>query len=213
MTTKPKLSPPQDDDGLLDRLANRGFALRIALAVILLLFFTNIATPLLLVHLMSDPERVLAYDDSGNMVFAHLRHWGDAPGIFRLCAKDAAYTMFMRNPAGVDDPELLPLLFTKTAQAKLQHLIDDEAADFGRYQFHQKIELDPWQLERESADGVRATTQIQLTREGHTKGDVEKPKSDVRIATLTLHLFRNTDIATNKRYPLGVWDFDLSYQH
>lgn len=207
MNSKPKLG--HDDDGFLDRMANRGFALRAAAFVILFLICTNIISPLLVIHLLNEPERVTIYDDAGNIVHARLRRYDDAAGLYRVCAKEAAYALFMRNPTGTDDPDIVPLVFAGNAQKKLQDFIANESADFTRYQFHQKAELDTWHFQKTGDGTVRATTRVQLTRTGIAK---ERARNEVRTANLTLHMFRNRDIATNKKYPLAVWDFDVSYQ-
>lgn len=205
----PKQRPAADDDGFLDRMANRGFALRLAAIVIAFLLLTNILSPLLVIHLLNEPERVTIYDDAGNIVHARLRRYDDAAGLYRVCAKEAAYALFMRNPNGSDDPDIIPLIFNGDAQKKLQTFIANEAPDFNRYQFHQKAELDTWQFQKTGDGTVRATTRVQLTRTGIAK---ERARNEVRTAQLTLHMFRNRDIATNKKYPLAVWDFDITYQ-
>lgn len=206
---KPKLKPATDDDGFLDRMANRGFALRFAGLIIIVLIGTNIVSPLLVIHLLNEPERVTIYDDAGNIVFARLRRFDDAAGLYRICAKEAAFAIFMRNPRGSDDPEIVPLLFNGDAQKKLAGFIASEGQDFNRFQFHQKAELDTWQFQRSGDGTVRATTRVQLTRTGVAN---ERARNEVRTATLTLYMFRNRDIATNRKYPLAVWDFDVAYQ-
>jgi hypothetical protein len=213
MKEPPKATAPKprahDDDGFLDRMANRGFALRVAGLLILFLLGTNIVSPLLVVHLMNEPERVTIYDEEGNIVFAKLRKYREATGLYRICAKEAVYTMFMRNPRGLDDPELVPLLLTPPAQAKLNKLLEEENGEFNRYQYHQKVEIDAWQFQPGGRDTMDASTKLQFTRVGVAN---DRQKTDVRHAVITLHLFRNADIATNKKYPLAVWDFDFQYQ-
>jgi hypothetical protein len=85
--------------------------------------------------------------------------------------------------------------------------LGEEAKHFEAYRLHQKVEMDPFILEAEGDDMVRAATTLQLTRVGVFN---ERPKNEVVSAKLVLRLFRNKDIATNRRYPVGVWDFDYS---
>lgn len=196
-----------DDASLFDRMASRGFAVRALCGLVLFLFFTNLLSPLLIIHLLSDPERVAIIDEHDNIVFARMRKFSSASTLYARIGREAALTMFMRNPKGLDDPELLTLMFTGTAQSKLTALLAEEAKSFEQYNYHQKVEMSDFVLEAEGNDQVRASTTLQLTRLGFL-GD--RQKSEVVNAQLVLRLFRNKDIATNRRYPLGVWDFDYS---
>jgi hypothetical protein len=196
-----------DDASTIDRMANRGFAVRLLGCLVLFLFFTNLISPLLIVHLMSDPERVAIIDESDNIVFARMRKFSSASTLYARIGREAVLTMFMRNPKGLDDTDIIPLLFSTAAQAKLTALLGEESKNFEAYHFHQKVEMDPFVLEGEGNDMVRATTTLQLTRVGYYN---DRPKNEVVSAQIVLRLFRNKDIATNRRYPVGVWDFDYS---
>ncbi len=207
MNPPPPLKARRDDAGLIDRMANRGFAIRVLGVLCLFLFLTNLISPFVVVHLLSDPERVAIIDESNNIVFARLRKFSDASTLYARIGREATLSMFMRNPRGLDDPEVLPLLFSPAAQAKLTALLGEEAKHFEAYRLHQKVEMDPFILEAEGDDMVRAATTLQLTRVGVFN---ERPKNEVVSAKLVLRLFRNKDIATNRRYPVGVWDFDYS---
>lgn len=190
-------------------MANRGFALRIALAVILLLLATNIVSPFVTIYLLTEPERVAVVDEPGNIHYLHLRKYRDAMALYRLCAQEATYAAFMRSPQGPDDPDMVGLLYTKSAGEKLAKLIAEESADFSKFQFHQKVEIGKWTFEPAGDDNFRATARLQLIKTGVAN---ERPRTEVRTADLILYLFRNPDIATNRKYPVGVWDFELAYQ-
>jgi hypothetical protein len=202
-----KIRVRPDDASLFDRMASRGFAVRVLCGLVLFLFFTNLITPLLVIRLLSDPERVAIIDESDNIVFARMRKFSSASTLYARISREAVLTMFMRNPKGLDDPELLPLLFTPAAQSKLTALLAEEAKNFDQYHYHQKVEMSDFALEAEGNDQIRASTTLQLTRLGYF---ADRQKTEVVSAQLVLRLFRNKDIATNRRYPVGVWDFDYS---
>jgi hypothetical protein len=206
--TPPTKAPLRADDAsVFDRMASRGYAVRLLCGLVVALFFTNLLSPLLIIHLLSDPERVAIIDESDNIVFARLRKFSSATTLYARIGRDAVLAMFMRNPKGLDDPELLDLLFTATAQKKLAALLAEEAKFFEQYHYHQKVEMSDFVLEAEGNDQIRATTTLQLTRLGFL---ADRQKSEVVSAQLVLRLFRNRDIATNRRYPLAVWDFDYT---
>jgi hypothetical protein len=114
----------------------------------------------------------------------------------------------MRNPVGLDDTEAVTFYFMSAARAKLDAEVKAQAPLFTSRNYHQKVQLDEnIRLTKIDDDQVLATVKVQLLRFG-VVGDRIKP--DVVSGTLQLTLIRNRDIATNRKAPIGVWDYEFT---
>jgi hypothetical protein len=197
----------QDDASLLDKLARRGTALRWTLLLCAFLFACNVVSPIIIIYLLNEPHYVANVDDNDNIIFARLKNFRDSQEIYSTVARTATKVMLSRNPGGLDESDMTALIFAPQALQKLQKYLDQDSAIFNQYSYHQKVELGQISLTKQSDDTVKADVQFLLTRLGAFNG---RARTQVIKGNLTLFLFRNKDIAINKKYPAAVWDFDIT---
>ena len=121
----------------------------------------------------------------------------------------AMETLLDRNPAGLDHPERLSRLFSRTATGKARRLSADEGALFSGRKLHQKVETGDIQLLQVDADSVLATARGQLIRNGVFDGE---PFAEVLAVNARFTFARNPDMLLNGAFPTVVTHFELEIQ-
>ena len=161
--------------------------------------------PYLIISAYRTRERVVVLDGAGTFSVSPLLGFEEAKDLHEAMALWATLALFQRNPKDFDYPETLQKLFL--ADAYQRALADREKAhdEFHLKQIHQKPEVFKIEILRTRENQVLVKVEGQLVRTGVFEGQTfaESP-----AFTLKLTLVRNPNMLANKRYPLGVWNFD-----
>ena len=86
-------------------------------------------------------ERVVIIDPAGTYYLSPLLQFSEAKELHVQQAELATSAFLERNPKEFDNPDLLKLLFLKSAFAKAQDERISEAVEFRAKQLHQKVEI------------------------------------------------------------------------
>jgi hypothetical protein len=163
--------------------------------------------PYLIINAYRTRERVVVLDGAGTFSVSPLLGFEEAKDLHEAMALWATLALFQRNPKDFDYPETLQKLFL--ADAYQRALADREKVhdEFHLKQIHQKPEVFRIEILRTRENQVLMKVEGQLVRTGVFDGQIfaESP-----AFTLKLTLVRNPNMLANKRYPLGVWNFDYT---
>ncbi len=149
-------------------------------------------------------ERVVIIDPAGTYYLSPLLQFAEAKDLHVQQAELATLAFLERNPQDFDHPDLLKLVFLKSAfnQAQAERL--QEAAEFRAKQLHQKVEIGRIDILATRADEVLAAVTGQLVRSGIFP---DQAFTEAFPFTLRLRLRRNPNLALNGRFPTAVGDF------
>jgi len=147
-------------------------------------------------HLVSQfkqRERVVIIDPAGTYYLSPLLQFSEAKELHVQQAELATLAFLERNPKEFDHPDLLKLVFLKSAFNKAQDERISEAVEIGR------IDI----LATRDNEVLAAVTG-QLIRSGIFQ---DKAFTEAFPFTLRLRLVRNPNMALNGRFPTAVGDF------
>jgi hypothetical protein len=163
--------------------------------------------PYLIISAYRTRERVVVLDGAGSFSVSPLLGFEEAKDLHEAMALWATLALFQRNPKDFDYPETLQKLFL--ADAYQRALADREKAhdEFHLKQIHQKPEVFKIEILRTRENQVLVKVEGQLVRTGVFEGQTF---AESLAFTLKLTLVRNPNMLANKRYPLGVWNFDYT---
>ena len=163
--------------------------------------------PFLVIRAYRTRERVIVLDPSGTFHVSPLLGFEEATKLHEQHALLACLALFQRNPAGLDYPELLDKLFLPDAARKARAEAGTQAEEFTAKALHQKPEVQKITVLETRENTVLAQAEGQLIRTGAVNGQVftEAPSFTVRFT-----FARNPNLAANGRYPLAVWNYDIS---
>jgi hypothetical protein len=146
-------------------------------------------------------ERVVIVDPSGTYYVSPLLQFQEAKDLHVQQATLATTAFLQRNPKDFDNPDLLRLLFLKSALAKAQDQRTTEAVEFRAKQLHQKAEISRIDILGTRENEILASVTGQVIRVGVFQ---DKPFTEALPFTLRLRLVR---MAANGRFPTAVGDF------
>jgi hypothetical protein len=158
-------------------------------------------------HLVSQfkqRERVVIIDPAGTYYLSPLLQFSEAKELHVQQAELATLAFLERNPKEFDNPDLLKLLFLKSAFAKAQDERISESVEFRAKQLHQKVEIGRIDILATRDNEVLAAVTGQLIRSGIFQ---DKAFTEAFPFTLRLRLVRNPNMALNGRFPTAVGDF------
>ena len=164
--------------------------------------------PYLLIRAYRTRERVVVLDGSGSFHVSPLLAFEEASKLHEQHALLACLALLQRNPAGFDQPELLEKLFLPEALQQARADAARSTEEFSRKNLHQKAEvLKLTVLEtREQVVLVQAEGQLIRTGVVGQQTFTESPAFTVRFT-----FARNPNLAATGRYPLAVWNYELSF--
>ncbi|MDR1281306.1 MAG: hypothetical protein LBK99_10860 [Opitutaceae bacterium] len=187
--------------------ADHAFAARMWFLVACVALGFCIVQPVFIIRALRTHERVVILDSAGTFSVSPLLGFEDAKGLYENITLWATLALLQRNPKGFDFPDLLARMCLADALAKAQDDIAKNRDEFELKQIHQKPEVLRIEILRTREDQVLVKAEGQLVRTGVFERQLfgESPKF-----TLNLTLVRNPDMASNKRYPLAVWNYDYT---
>jgi len=192
----------------LELFANHAFAARLWCLVALIAAGFCVVQPFLVIRAYRTRERVVILDGSGTFHVSPLLGFEEASKLHEQHALLACLALFSRNPAGFDYPELLEKLFLPEALAKARTDWAKGAEEFAAKAFHQKAEILKLTVLETREETVLVQAEGQLVRTGSVGQQTftEAPGFTVRFT-----FARNPNLAANSRYPLAVWNYELTY--
>ena len=174
-------------------------------------FFFTVAVLLLsaidryhIVSQFKQRERVVIIDPAGTYYLSPLLQFAEAKDLHVQQAELATMVFLTRNPKDFDNPDLLKLLFLKSALGKAQDERVKEMVEFRAKQLHQKAEIARIDILATRENEVLAAVTGQIIRSGIFQ---EKAFTEAFPFTLRLRLIRNPNMSLNGRFPTAVGDF------
>ena len=117
----------------------------------------------------------------------------------------AAESLFSRHPGGLDHPERLKRLFSKSAYEEAMGLIGEEGERFEAMQIHQKVEVASVRLVEAEDRSIVMSVEGQLIRSGIFGG---RPLIETLRFEAHLTFVRNPNMVANGGYPTVVEAFE-----
>ncbi|MGA2279179.1 MAG: hypothetical protein ABSG80_02625 [Verrucomicrobiota bacterium] len=149
-------------------------------------------------------ERVVIIDPAGTYYLSPLLQFSEAKELHVQQAELATLAFLERSPKDFDNPDLLKLVFLKSALAKAQDERISESVEFRSKQLHQKAEIGRIDILATRDNEVLAAVTGQIIRSGIFQ---DKAFTEAFPFTLRLRLVRNPNMALNGRFPTAVGDF------
>lgn len=182
--------------------------IRLLTAALILYLPLSFLTPVVMYQLR-DNNRLIVIDGRNSY---HITEYADQERLIMLyeyTARLATDALFMRNPNGLDRPELFDEMYTGQARNKALDLLKAEFSVFGTRDIHQKVEI--LRIKVLEADSKKSFVEIegQLLRSVHAEG---KRESSVVKFSATMSLNVNFDLDKNALYPFLVSDFTYNEQ-
>ena len=165
-------------------------------------------TPLLM-YQFRDNNRLIVIDGRNSY---HVTKYASQEQLVRLyeyMARLGADALLMRNPAGLDRPELFDEMYVGQARQKALDLLKAEAENFGKQELHQKAEILGIQvLEADSRTSFLKISGQLLRNSGRNLN----ASAEILQFELSMNLVVNYDLGKNAVYPFVVSDINFNQQ-
>ena len=163
-------------------------------------------TPLLM-YQFRDNNRLIVIDGRNSY---HVTKYASQEQLVRLyeyMARLGTDALLMRNPAGLDRPELFDEMYVGQARQKALDLLKAEAENFGKQELHQKAEILGIQvLEADSRTSfLKISGQLLRNSGRNLNASVE-----ILQFELSMNLVVNYDLGKNAVYPFVVSDINFN---
>lgn len=192
----------------LELFSDHAFAARLWCLVALAAVGFCAVQPFLLIRAYRTRERVVILDGGGTYHVSPLLGFEEAARLHEQHALLACLALLQRNPAGFDQPELLEKLFLGEALQKARASWSREAAEFGLKALHQKPEVMKLTVLETHENTVLVEAEGQLVRTGAVG---QQAFTEAPAFTARFTFARNPNLAANGRFPLAVWNYDVTY--
>ena len=165
-------------------------------------------TPLLM-YQFRDNNRLIVIDGRNSY---HVTKYASQEQLVRLyeyMARQGTDALLMRNPAGLDRPELFDEMYVGQARQKALDLLKAEAENFGKQELHQKAEILGIQvLEADSRTSFLKISGQLLRNSGRNLN----ASAEILQFELSMNLVVNYDLGKNAVYPFVVSDINFNQQ-
>ena len=165
-------------------------------------------TPLLM-YQFRDNNRLIVIDGRNSY---HVTKYASQEQLVRLyeyMARLGTNALLMRNPAGLDRPELFDEMYVGQARQKALDLLKAEAENFGKQELHQKAEILGIQvLEADSRTSFLKISGQLLRNSGRNLN----ASAEILQFELSMNLVVNYDLGKNAVFPFVVSDINFNQQ-
>jgi hypothetical protein len=192
----------------LDVFVNPALGARVAFVVAAGAVALTVVQPFLLIRALRTAERVVILDGAGSFHVSPLLGFEEAGRLHEQHALLACLALLQRNPAGFDHPELLEKLYLPEALQQARADWSRSSEEFSRKNLHQKAEVSKLTVLETREQRVIVQAEGQLIRSGFLG---QQPFTEAPNFTARFTFARNPNLAANGRYPLAVWNYELSY--
>ena len=163
----------------------------------------------LLMYQFRDNNRLIVIDGHNSY---HVTKYASQEQLVRLyeyMARLGTDALLMRNPAGLDRPELFDEMYVGQARQKALDLLKAEAGNFGKQELHQKVEILGIQvLEADSRTSFLKISGQLLRNSGRNLN----ASAEILQFELSMNLVVNYDLGKNAVYPFVVSDINFNQQ-
>jgi hypothetical protein len=165
----------------------------------------NIATPVYYSLQAKARDQVVVFDlASGSLILSPLVDPADSREILTLCATWAAKSILDRSPAGLENEELIAILFDAPTARKVRDEFAGVKAQYGAKSLRSHVEIKSIDVQPIGNALIKARVTGQVIIAGTINGESIQ---EVQPVTLDLSLARNPDLGRNKRYPLMCFSY------
>jgi hypothetical protein len=179
----------------------------LAIALLASILF-NIATPVYYSLQSKTKEKVVVFDlASGSLLLSPLVEPGDSKDILDISASWAAKSILDRSPAGLDNEELIAILFNSETGRKVRDEFDKLKTEYVQKSLRSHVEIKMMDAQTVGNGIIKAKVTGQVIMTGTVHGTAIQ---DVQPVTLELSLARNPDLGRNKRYPLMCFGYSYT---
>jgi hypothetical protein len=168
----------------------------------------NIATPIYYSLQAKLKDKVVVLDlASGSLLVSPLVDPADSRDILNVITSWAAKAILDRNPAGLDNDELISILFNPETARKIREEFNALKTQYSQKSLRSHIEIKTMDSQAVGNGIIKATVVGQLILTGTVHGTAIQ---EVQPVTLELSLARNPDLGRNKRYPLMCFGYSYT---
>ncbi len=183
--------------------------IRFLMSALIVYMLLSFLIPVLMYQLR-DNNRLILIDGQNSY---HITEYADHEQLLRLyeyTARLATDALWMRNPNGLDRPDLFAEMYAGTARNKALDLLKADLGVFGTRDMHQKVKI--LRIKVLEADSRKSFVEIegQLLRSGTNEG---RRESSVVKFHVTMSLSVNFDLGKNALYPFIVTDLIYNEQN
>jgi hypothetical protein len=144
---------------------------------------------------------------SGSLLLSPLVDPADSRDILNVSTSWAAKAILDRNPAGLDNDELIGILFNSETARKIRDEFAALKAQYLQKSLRSHIEIKAIDSQAIGNGIIKAKVVGQLILTGTVHGTAIQ---EVQPVTLELSLARNPDLGRNKRYPLMCFGYSYT---
>ncbi len=191
----------------LELFTDYAVAARLWFVVALIAAGYALVAPYLVIRAYRTRERVVILDAAGSFHVSPLLGFEEAGKLHEHHALLACLALWQRNPTGADFPELLEKLFLPDALRQARTEIGRGAEEFAAKSLHQKPEVLKLTVLETRAETVLVQVEGQWLRSGLFEGRLFSESVPFK-ARFTFA--RNPNLGANARFPLAVWQYDVS---
>jgi hypothetical protein len=179
----------------------------LAIALLVSVLF-NISTPIYYSLQAKLKDKVVVLDlASGSLLLSPLVDPADSRDILNVSTSWAAKAILDRNPAGLDNDELIGVLFNSETARKIRDEFAALKAQYLQKSLRSHIEIQAIDSQAVGNGIIKAKVVGQLLLTGTLHGTAIQ---EVQPVTLELSLARNPDLGRNKRYPLMCFGYSYT---
>lgn len=193
----------------LRMLADMNYAARAWFYIALISILIALIEPYLVINAYRTREKYIVIDPAENYILADGEEFKNATKMHREMGLEATVHFFDRNPKGLDRQDLYEKIWLLNVRKKSDAQLSEESREIALRNIHQKCEVFSVATLETSDNQIIVGIKGQLIRTGTFE---EKGFSEVLPFKLKLTMARNPDMVANKKFPLGVVDYQLSYQ-
>jgi hypothetical protein len=179
----------------------------LAIALLVSVLF-NISTPIYYSLQAKLKDKVVVLDlASGSLLLSPVVDPADSRDILNVSTSWAAKAILDRNPAGLDNDELIGVLFNSETARKIRDEFAALKAQYLQKSLRSHIEIKAIDSQAVGNGIIKAKVVGQLLLTGTVHGTAIQ---EVQPVTLELSLARNPDLGRNKRYPLMCFGYSYT---
>ena len=165
-------------------------------------------TPILM-YQFRDNNRLIVIDGRNTYHITKYASQEQLVQLYEYMARLGTDALLMRNPTGLDRPELFDEMYVGQARQKALDLLKAEAENFGKQELHQKAEILGIQvLEADSRTSFLKISGQLLRNSGRNLN----ASAEILQFELSMNLVVNYDLGKNAVYPFVVSDINFNQQ-
>jgi hypothetical protein len=179
----------------------------LTIALVISVLF-NIGTPIYYSLQTKLKNQVVVLDlASGSLLVSPLVDPSDSKDILDISASWAAKAILDRSPAGLDNEELVGILFNSETGRKVRAEFAVLKTQYVQKNLRSHVEIKSIDAQSVGNGIIKAKVAGQVILTGTVHGTAIQ---EVQPVGLELNLARNPDLGKNRRYPLMVWGYSYT---